>query len=382
MIKSIIAVTREIDDAAAAAAEILEAVKPEANLLKNSLGIISCFSEFAETGALEAICEALPFDCIGATTCLSAAGREIDQILFSITVLTSYDCSFKTAMIPVSEDYEKNIAAAAAGLTDRSGENPALVLSYFPLMYNLSGDMLLSSIDEVLNGAPLFGTVAVDHTVDYSAASTIYNGEMFREAVVLGAVWGDVDVWFEVAALNENKIRKQKAVITESSGNILMGVNGKTALEYLEEIGLTRAELSMGLGIVPLVIDHNDGTKPVARGVFSVTPEGYAVCGGAMPKNATLALGAIEGEDVLQITGDALKSFKEKDSVILGYSCIARYLTLGADSTAEARIVTEAAMDTGCFFAHSGGEICPLPDTDGKLKNYFHNYSIVLCKLS
>jgi len=46
MIKSIIATTLEIDDAEAAVNDILSGIKPETGLLKNSLGIISCFSEF------------------------------------------------------------------------------------------------------------------------------------------------------------------------------------------------------------------------------------------------------------------------------------------------------------------------------------------------
>ena len=94
MIKSFTATTREIDDAQAAVDEITKVLDIEKNLMKNSLGIISCFSEFEETGVLKAICDALPFDCIGATTCLCASDSDVDQILLAITVLTSDDCSF------------------------------------------------------------------------------------------------------------------------------------------------------------------------------------------------------------------------------------------------------------------------------------------------
>lgn len=382
MIKSFIASTREIDDAQAAVADILTAIDPERNLLKNSLGVISCFSDFTETGVLKAICDALPFDCIGATTCLCAAGHEIDQIILTVTVLTSDDCSFSTALIPVADEYERSIDSAMKDLLNRSDEKPVLLLGYFPLITALSGDMLLTAIDKATGGVPVFGTIAVDHTMDYSAATTIYNGESFREAVVMGAVYGAPKISFGIASLNEKKIRKQKAIITESNGNILIGVNGKPALEYLEDIGLTKAELSVGVGIVPLVIDHKDGTKPIARGVFGVTPDGYAICGGAMPVNATLALGRIDKEDVLQTTKDAFTALTEKDGVVLSYSCVARYFVLGADNTAEAKIMKETSEDTNYLFASSGGEICPLQDAKGKLKNCFHNYTIVFCKLS
>lgn len=382
MIKSFSATTREIDDAEIAVSEILAALDPQKNLLKNSLGIISCFSEFEETGVLKAICDALPFDCIGSTTCLCAAGQEVDQMIFAITVLTSDDCSFQTIAVPITEKYEESIGSAMSGLLQQSEEKPVLLLSYFPLMNTVSGDMILTEIDRATGGIPLFGTTTVDHNMDYSTAQTIRNGEAFRETAVLGAIYGNLKFSFEVASLDENKIRSQRAIITGSEGNILIGVNGKTALEYLEEIGLTRSELVSGLGIIPLVVDHKDGTKPVARAVFTLMPDGHAVCGGAMSVGATLAIGRVDMNDVLYTTEKALKPFVEKDSVILSYSCIARYLALSANNTAEAEKVREITGDTQYLFACSGGEICPLSDADGKLKNYYHNYTNVFCKLS
>ena len=382
MIKSFTASTREIDDVRAAVTEITTALDLENNLLKNSLGIISCFSEFEETGALKAICDALPFDCIGSTTCLCAAGQEIDQVIFAITVLTSDDCDFHTTSISFSGKYEDAVDAGISALLKQSDVQPALILSYFPLMNTVSGDMILSAIDRATGGIPLFGTTAVDHNTDYSTAKTIYNGEAFREAAVLGAIRGNPNFAFEITSLDENKIRSQKAIITESDGNLLIGVNGKTALEYLEEIGLTKDDLSAGLGIIPLVVDHKDGTKPVARAVFALTPEGYAVCGGAMPVDATLALGRIDMNDVLATSESAMKEFVDKDSFILSYSCMARYLALGANYSAEAEKMREAAGDTQYLFSCSGGEICPLADANGKLKNFYHNYTNVLCRLS
>ena len=381
MIQSFTAITREIDDAQAAVAEILSALAPEKNLRKHSLGIVTCFSEFIDTGVLKAICDALPFDCVGATTCVCAAEKEADQLALAVMVLTSDDCSFATIAIPTKEDYAQSIDAAVAGLLKQSQEKPALFLSYFPLINTISGDMMLSAIDRATGGIPLFGTTAVDHMMDYSTSQTIHNGQAFREAAVLAAVYGPVRFTCEIASLNEDKIRNQKAIITESNGNILMGVNGKTALNYLEEIGLTKEELSTGLGVIPLVVDHRDGTKPVARAVFALTPDGAAVCGGAMPVDATLAIGRVDMADVLHTTESALKPLVEEEGAVLSYSCIARYLVLGTHNTAEAGKIIDIAGDAPYMFAYSGGEICPLPDASGKLKNYYHNYTIAFCRL-
>ena len=175
MIQSLTATTREIEDARAAIAEITSALNLEKNLLKNSLGIISCFSEFEETGVLQAVREALPFDCIGATTCLCATGQEIDQIIFVITVLTSDDCDFQTTAIPITEKYEDAINSSILASMKQSDVPPALLLGYFPLTnINIIGvDTVLAAIDRATGGIPLFGTVAIDHHADYSTAKTI-----------------------------------------------------------------------------------------------------------------------------------------------------------------------------------------------------------------
>lgn len=382
MIKSYTAVTREIDDSGAAVREILESLDTDKNLLKNSIGIISCFSEFDDTGVLKAICDALPFDCIGSTTCLCSAGNETDQVLLAINVLTSDDCVFKTALIPMTESYEESIESELTPILGSTAEKPALILSFLPLIQTLGGDSIISVLDRVSGGVPLFGTAAVDHNVDYSTAKTIYNGEAFREATVLGLVYGEVKISFEISSIDKSKIKNQKALITESNGNILIGVNGKSALTYLQEIGLTKDELSMGLGILPLVIDHRDGTRPIVRAVFALTPEGHAVCGGTMPLDAALSIGVISRDDVLQTTENALGSFVEQGSTVLCYSCIARFIVLGMDNAAEAEITSKIAGDYPYLYACSGGEICPLPDSTGKLRNFFHNFTNVICKLS
>ena len=379
MIKSIIASTREIDDAQAAVAEILGTLDLEKNLLKNSLGIISCFSEFEGTGVLKAICDALPFDCIGATTCVCAVNGEIDQMIFVITVLTSDDCDFKTLSIPLHEDsYRESINVSVSSLIDSCPDKPALILSYFPLMQTLGGDSILEALDFATDKLPLFGPVAMDHTIDHSTEGTIHNGNFSRNTLVLGTVCGPVKVSFETAALNDDKIRKQKAVITKSKENILMGINGKTVHEYLTELGLDEVGF---VDLIPFIVDNNDGTKPVARVVFTFTPEGFAVCGGTMPEGSTLSIGSVDAADVLMTAESAFKPFAEKDSVVIAYSCAARYVVLGMNVTKEAQILASAANDLNIHFAYSGGEICPHSDPQGGLVNCFHNYSIVFCKL-
>jgi hypothetical protein len=383
MIKSIIASTREIDDEKAAVAEILSAINPGKNLLKNSLGLISCFSAFEETGVLKAICDALPFECIGSTSCLCAGNNEIDQIILVITVLTSDDCSFKSEIIHIEGDFKSDIGSGMKKLMSQSGEKPKLLLTYFPLKNEIvSGDDLLAAIDHESGGIPLFGTVAIDHNMDYASSKTIHNGEMYEASLVICALYGKPNFSFGIASFDENLIRSQKAIITESRGNVLMGINGKPAMEYFREIGLTADELATGLGVIPLVLDYKDGTLPIGRAVFSITPENHVICGGVMPENMALTISRIDMDDVVRSAERSFKSIMADDCVILSFSCMARYMALGNNNQAEVEMIRDLAGNTDYLYACSGGEICPLPDANGKLKNHYHNYTNVFCRLS
>lgn len=101
-----------------------------------------------------------------------------------------------------------------------------------------------------------------------------------------------------------------------------------------------------------------------------------------MPVNAALSIARIARDDILRTTESSLRTLVAKDGVILSYSCIARYLALGADNTAEGQAVKDVIKNARYLFACSSGEICPLPDAEGRLKNHYHNYTNVFCRLS
>ncbi|MDR1705058.1 MAG: hypothetical protein LBS19_10310 [Clostridiales bacterium] len=382
MIKTLTALTREIDDPGAAAAEILAAIDPDNSLLKNSLGIVSCFSDFAETGALKAVCDAMPFDIVGATTIMGAANGNVDQIMLIMTVITSDDCDFKSISIPLSENCEESVMSALTPVLAERAESPALMLTFLPLMNALGGDRMVEALDNAAGGVPMFGATAIDHTLDYSTAFTVYNGEPLPSSIVLALVYGKPEVAYAAATLSEDKIISRKAIITGAEGNLLKEINGKTVLEYIKEIGLTESELNAGLGIVPLFVGLNDGFISVVRIILNLTPEGYVICGGAMPLNASLGVGRINAGDVLGTTEAAMRPFADGRGVIIGYSCLARYFALGSNSNAEANTVVDVGKDARYHFAVSGGEVCPIPDREGKLRNFFHNYTTVFCRLS
>ncbi|MDR2694924.1 MAG: hypothetical protein LBC79_00900, partial [Deltaproteobacteria bacterium] len=94
MIKLYTALTKEIDDAAAAVGEIIGQLKPEENALKNTIGIVQFHHEFAETGVYQAIVEALPFEVVGCVSTFIGICGQYGDFSLSVTMLASDDVNF------------------------------------------------------------------------------------------------------------------------------------------------------------------------------------------------------------------------------------------------------------------------------------------------
>jgi hypothetical protein len=387
MIKTLTAFTLEIDDTETAVSEILEQLDLEKTLLKNSLGIISCYSEFIDTGVVEALCKKLPFNVIGGTTLANETAGEFSHMMLTLTVLTSDDvefaCSVTEGELQESvEGLDKEIASAYKKAAGALKENPKLILTFTPLFFKLAGDYLIEAFDKASGGIALFGTFAVDHTVGYGMTQTIFNGKVYKNAVVMAAMAGAVEPKFHIFSISRSKILKQQAVITEAAGNLLIKVNGVPAAEYLNSIGLSPEKIR-NYNAIPFMISSDNMSEPIARGIFGTTENGSIICGGAMPVNSNLSIGNIDLAEVVATAKESMEyvlSLPQKNGLLI-FSCIARNLILGMDINAEMEAVNEVLGDKIPYiFSYSGGEICPVLNNDGKLENRFHNFTIVTCQ--
>lgn len=382
MLKAFTAYTQEIDDVEAAVEEVLGQLELD-KLLPNSLGILTCYSEFADTGVVKALCDALPFDVIGGTTMGGGVAGDIGHLELTLMVLTSDDVKFSVALsasvsgdasVPLRRMYEKALSGLAA--------EPVFMLSFAPLIYNIGGEIFINILNDASGAVPNFGTLVVDHTSKYTESKVIFNGEAKADMMAVALFGGNVSPRFLVSSLSEEKTLKQKAVITDSEGNILKGVNGMSAISYMESLGLTNNGVIEGPSTIPFVVDFNDGTTPVVRAIFAQTPEGYAVCGGAMPIGATLSVGSIDYEDVIMTTSGIIKAVNaiEGRNAAIMFSCVGRNYALGTKTMDELRLIEDAFGGKLPYIAaYSGGEICPLTDTDDVQKNRFHNDTIIAC---
>lgn len=383
MLKTIPASTIEIDEPNEAVAEILDQIDFEA-LLDNSVGIVSCNLEYITNGSVEKLAEKLPFDILGSTTTISDICGEADENQLSLMVLTSDTLSFATGVSDaLNDNNEEKISKTYDATVDRLKKKPSLGIFFAPFILDVSADDQLHSLDKVSDSIPLFGTVALDYVENVRDPRTIYNGKDYSDNMALLLIAGELNPLFFVESISEELFLKQKAIVTASQGNLLQEVNSIPAIEYLESLGLVKNGVLDNIPLVPLSVDVGDGGLPSARAIFAVTPDGAVICGGDMPKDATLGVGSFDAEDVKTTATHLAEKIKSSGSgrCALIFSCMGRNRALGLDPMHEIERI-QAVLGTSIpyLFMYSGGEIYP-DYVDGKPLNKALNDSIIGCVL-
>jgi hypothetical protein len=384
--KTIYAHTSEIDVPETAVAEIIAQLDLEHQALKNSIGLLSCYAEFIGSGVVAALAGALPFPIVGTTTIAAATGHGQGEMSLFLTVLTADDVEFVAGVTgPCSGEDEAPFRAAWAETGAKRSDKPALMLSFAPLLMNVAADFYAEVWTSIAGNIPNFGTLAVDHNQDYHESQTIFGGETWRDRYVFVFCYGKLEPKFFIGGISEDKAFREKGVVTSSQGNLLKEVNGISVGEYLSGLGIPRDPQGnlVGINSYPFILDFNDGTQPILRVMFAVTPDGSAVCGGKMPPGATLTVGTIDGTEVLETSAAVLNKALEavEGKTMLIFSCIGRYFSLGFNTQAEIDKAKEILNGVPFNLAYSGGELCPVYGKDGSLTNRSHNDTMVICVL-
>ncbi|MDR1515899.1 MAG: FIST C-terminal domain-containing protein [Synergistaceae bacterium] len=389
MIKVMSAFTEEVDDIEQAIIDIEEQIGGYDKLLGSTIGLLTCYSEFISSGVVRELCNALPFPVIGTTTIGNAVRGSSGKILLTLLVLTSDDAEFSTGLSePLTGADDAPLRQAYEAAAEKINGRPSFMLSFAPLLVPVSGDFFVSSFSDISGGVPNFGMLAVDNNSDYKDSQVIFDGGAYRDRFAFALAGGNVNPRFFMASISTERIFSQKGVVTSSCGNQLKSVNGHPVLEYLESLGLKRAEDGgiVGVNSFPFLLDYNDGTLQVVRVIFAITPDGYAVCGGDMPEGAILSVGQIDRDEVLATTAKLVSDVlsAEKFDCVLMFSCVGRYFALGYDPTGEMKRVQELMDLSGVpyQFTYSGGEMCPVSSSRGEgLTNRNHNDTFIMCVL-
>ncbi|MDR1508332.1 MAG: FIST C-terminal domain-containing protein [Synergistaceae bacterium] len=386
MIKSFSACTAEIDDTELAVKELVERLDYKGRLLKNTVGIMSCFADFIKTGVVRAICDALPFDVLGVTTIACASAGQCGETMLCVMVLTSDETEFVTGFSEPVLGKDTSVLRRFYDEAARSrNDRPSLIFSFFPLLFNAGSDFFVESMDEITGGLPIFGALPVDHNADYHESYVIFNGEAWRDRVALLLFYGGAAPRFYTGTISDDKIFPEEGTVTASNGNLIQSINGKSMIEFLMSLGLAKNENGGidGINSFPLIADYNGASEPVIASMFAMTPEGYAVCSRKVPVGSTLAVGMFSPEEIVATSSntleDALDEAQYRTALI--FSCVGRYFALMYDQSAEMEMVVSGMKDREISYlmAYSGGEICPVYNDEGRRINRAHSNTFTIC---
>jgi hypothetical protein len=382
--------TMEVDDPSLALEEILRQLDLKRNLLKNSVGILFCNCEFVEEGIVGKLCGALPFDTAGCTTLASAEREKCEFEQLSLSVLTSDDVSFSTAISApitksgvsssVAEVYRRALGKLGGG---EDAQKPALVLAYAPVIIDVGSYSISYSLLKACGNIPVFGGFSCDNTLRYEQNKVLWNGGSFSDRLALILMSGEVKPRFHVTALPESAARRKWGVITESEGHVIRKVNGVPLIDYLMSLGLSSDDFQSGKLALPFAIDAGDGTPPTVRSLRIVMPQGYGICANDVPTGAAFTVVQLDCGGVVETARNTVdKLLQEEDANgIFIHSCINRNTLLGLRECDEMKVMAALGNKAPYHLSYAGGEICPLKNETGAYVNRFHNFTLVSCVL-
>jgi hypothetical protein len=118
--------------------------------------------------------------------------------------------------------------------------------------------------------------------------------------------------------------------------------------------------------------------------IYEVTAEGYARCAGDVPVDATLAIGMLDYESIMEtaeITVSRLLEYQDIQGILM-YPCLSRSMLLGPNGSDELKKITGLLGEKVPYqICYAGGEICPTESEEGKLVNHIHNFTFIACIL-
>jgi hypothetical protein len=391
------AITAEMDDADIAVAEITDQLKNQGDLKKNSVGLIAMFADFYDTGVYSAIVNALPFPCIAYSSSFSGANGEAADGILSVVVLTSDDNTFevfKTDKLDTFNDPEgtKRAVEAAAEQVYSKG-TPSLIMPYWGIRPTISSDDLLTLFDEAFHQTPLFGSVIFSTLGGmFSGFTCLGDSDKCEDSVIFAAVYGPLNPHFIVASgINESVKLHTPAKVTKAVSSTLYEVNNITVMDYLKKIGVIDESFTTDtMWVFPSRVENPENGTSKVRAFVGISPDCptafYAT--GNIEEGKLISFGQL---DAAATNASAIQAFNtvidDNANCFLGLSCVARSWANGMDYLKEFKDIAGIYEDEkdnkgrtlNYQIINSGGEICPVPDKDGKLVNTLHNYTLAMC---
>lgn len=384
MLKSYSLFTSEIDVPELALADIHEQLS-SIELLTNSIGILVCHYDHVYNGVFEALAKELPFPVMGYTTFFQLTTKAEGLFELTLTILTSDDISFATGLCAdksnESLDCVSNIYKEATSL---NGGEPSLIMSFIAAN-SITGDEYIRQMDLASGGVPNFGAMAFGDKNDGENAFLLYGDKAYKEGFAALMFFGALESNFYLGNVSEEKLLKKHALVTKSDGVILKELDNAPATDFLASRGVILDEDDkLGLLTIPFLFRLQGSETLVARTMFDFNEKGEAYFFAEIPENVTFHIATSTTDEVVDVANATIeKAVRENPeaALILIFSCVGRYMALGMETSQTFEgFKTRLYGNANYLVTYTNGEICPI-ESEGRLNNMYHNYSIVICVL-
>jgi hypothetical protein len=401
MLKLYTAFTKEIDDAEAAAEEILRQLNPGENMRANTIGMIFFHYDFAEDGILQEFAEALPFELVGCVSNYTGASGAYGDFAVSVTMFTSDDVRFSVRTIDsmrakprgeLKEDFLKMCESV------HEEEKPRLVMSFMPPFAHFSINDLLVTANKIDDPGVFFGTTAFNIDGVPGTNYVLGDGTLADDMCAVLAFYGEMTPKFHITSSYDlSECFGEEAVITDYNNASLIGVNDLSALEYLRKKGLI-SDTVLGAGAeiasIPAALTYTNNSK-VACALLGIVPGTEEILTArSLEKGAKIVFSHLDDKKTLEGVKGVVNNLRRTDErSFIVFSSAARAWAFGANYFTELQEFANASEEHGLTYsiAYSGGEMCPVPK-DGRsfssvrdvseLMNMIHNFTLVVCSFN
>lgn len=387
---SALAVTQEIDDMLAAAADLAEQVKSKISLRKNSIGILLAEGESEPNDLLPALQENLGIDIVGCTVTAQISSQGYHRLSNTLLVLSADDCEFAHAVTSaLDENYAQQITTAFMEAKEKLAGPVEAVFVFASGNPCFTPDDTLSVLSALAMGKPVFGGSAGDY-FRFEDERVFANGQEYRQSMVLLLISGNIRPKFIIRNIPRSSLAS--SVVTRAHGGVVETIDNMTVMEYMQKHDVD-LDNDLNLYYAPLSVeytDRNDDGQPVCRPFYTLDREtGAATSHGKIPQGSKVSLRIIQKEDITKTTKEAVDYIVQElknpppgyhYSTIFGATCAVRHMVLGLDHIFEGELAKQhfpPDITFAGFYAY--GELCPTSVNNGVAQNKAHNLSIGLC---
>ncbi|MDR1648868.1 MAG: FIST C-terminal domain-containing protein [Synergistaceae bacterium] len=399
--RSIVAITNEMDDAEKAAQELLSQVDAKGPLGKNGCAFVYCDVEMNHGPFVAALQEKLPFDLVGSTSIATFDTENGSQILSAmLVILTADDAEFSVVLTDaLTADNLRGELETAYRKAASAVKEGKLLFLVPPFLDIAPLDEYVDTLSSLSGDIPIFGGLPSSSVADGDILMYA-NGRAYADRAAIVLAGGNIRPLFSAQSILSS-FSEQKQMITKADRNIIYKVEDMTFVDYLKSIDLPADELiaqgdlavyvSTPLRVYLHKDDYDDGI-PVVRTIQRLNPEdGSGLLFGAISEKSVISMATMKRQDIQYSCKMAVSEILEKINAsdkdytyttLLCISCGGRYMVMADDKDIEGNILVENLpknMTLSGFYAF--GEICPTAVRDGKSVNRVHNESIIMCAL-